>query len=490
MTGPPEPTGFAGVAETHCAVVFFVGDRAYKLKKPVDLGFLDFRSLRSRREVCLREVELNRRLAADVYLGVAEVRGPDHAVCDYLVVMRRMPSARRLSTLVRAGTDVTAPVRALARQLAAFHSTARHDAGTAAEGTRDAVRARWQASFDQTRPHRGGVLDATHTAEVERLAMRYLAGREALFASRIADGLVRDGHGDLLADDIFVLPDGPRVLDCLEFDDRLRYVDGLDDAAFLAMDLERLGSPGLARSFLDWYVEFAGSPRVGSLEHHYVAYRAFVRAKVACLRADQGDPDAAGDAREHVTIAANHLREGAVRLILIGGLPGTGKSTVGGALADRLGAVLLRSDRVRKELAGIDPSTPAPASYRAGLYRPEATVATYATLLDHAARLLGRGESVVLDASWSDANRRRDAVAVAEATTADMIELRCTAPPELATDRLRSRAGSADPSDADARIAARMQAHFDPWASAVVLDTSGSKDQSLAAALAATGAMW
>ena len=160
MTGPPEPTGFAGVAETHCAVVFFVGDRAYKLKKPVDLGFLDFRSLRSRREACLREVELNRRLAADVYLGVAEVRGPDGAVCDYLVVMRRMPSATRLSTLVQAGTDVTAPVRALARQLAAFHSTARHDARTAAEGTRDAVRARWQASFDQTRPHRGAVLDA------------------------------------------------------------------------------------------------------------------------------------------------------------------------------------------------------------------------------------------------------------------------------------------------------------------------------------------
>ena len=379
MTGPPEPIGFAGVAETHCAVVFFVGDRAYKLKKPVDLGFLDFRSLRSRREVCLREVELNRRLAADVYLGVAEVRGPDHAVCDYLVVMRRMPSATRLSTLVQAGTDVTAPVRALARQLAAFHSTARHDARTAAEGTRDAVRARWQASFDQTRPHRGAVLDAAHTAEVERLAMRYLAGREALFASRIADGLVRDGHGDLLADDIFCCPTG--------------------HACWTAWS-STIGCGTSTASTMppSWPWTWNGSAPPGSPDRSSTGtWSSRARPRVGVpgaslrgvpgLRPREGGLLARGPgrpgrcrrrpgARDH---RRHHLREGAVRLILIGGLPGTGKSTVGGALADRLGAVLLRADRVRKELAGLDPSTPAPASYRAGIYRPEPTVATYAT---------------------------------------------------------------------------------------------------------------
>src|SRR5215207_7983444 len=160
-----DPTGSAGIAETLCAVVVFIGDRAYKLKKPVNLGFLDFRSLASRREAGLRELRLNRRLAPDVYLGLAEVRGPDGNVCDFLVVMKRMPPAARLSTLVRSGADVTAALRAMARQLAAFHATARHDAVTAAEGTRDAVRARWQASFDQTRPYRGSVLDPVRTAE-------------------------------------------------------------------------------------------------------------------------------------------------------------------------------------------------------------------------------------------------------------------------------------------------------------------------------------
>ena len=478
----PEP---AAVAETHCAVVFFLGDSAFKVKKPVDLGFLDFRSIRARREACHREVQLNRRLAPDVYLGMADVVGPDGAVCDHLVVMRRMPTAARLSTLVRSGADVRDPLRALARQLAAFHATARHDTTTAAEGTRDAVQARWQASFEQTRPDQGAVLDPVETAEVERLALRYLAGREALFADRVAAGLVRDGHGDLLADDIFVLPDGPRALDCLEFDDRLRYVDGLDDAAFLAMDLERLGAAAAGRDFLDWYVEFTGTPRVPSLEDHYIAYRAFVRAKVSCLRAAQGDLAAAADARRYTSLAARHLRAGAVRLVLVGGLPGTGKSTVAGNIADDVGAALLRSDRVRKELADLDPVASAAAPYRSGVYQPAATDATYRTLLDRARTLLGRGESVVLDASWSDARQRQAAGELAAATHSDLVELRCMAPAAVAAARLRARAGTGDPSDADAGIAAAMAVDFTPWPAAVDVDTSGAPAAAAAAALAA-----
>jgi predicted kinase len=157
-------------------------------------------------------VQLNRRLAPDVYLGVADVTGADGALCDALVVMRRMPARRRLSTLVKSGVDVRAGLRALARQLAAFHATARHDLETAAEGSRDAVRERWQASFDQTRPFRGDVLDDAETAEVERLALRYLAGRKRLFFDRTAAGLVRDGHGDLLADARAALEHGVSVV--------------------------------------------------------------------------------------------------------------------------------------------------------------------------------------------------------------------------------------------------------------------------------------
>jgi aminoglycoside phosphotransferase family enzyme len=241
----------AAVIETHAAVLFFVADRAYKMKKPVDLGFLDFRSRADREVVCHREVELNRRLAPDVYLGVADVLGPDGRPCEHLVVMRRMPADRRLSALVRSGVPVSGHLRRLARMLAAFHATAPRGPEISVEGTRDALRQRWTDTFTMLRPFRGRVLDAGVAARVEQLTHDFLAGREALFDDRIATGRIVDGHADLLADDIFCLDDGPRVLDCIEFDDRLRHVDVLDDAAFLAMDVEHLGAAGAARDFLD-----------------------------------------------------------------------------------------------------------------------------------------------------------------------------------------------------------------------------------------------
>ena len=168
----------------------------------------------------------------------------------------------------------------------------------------------------------------TPPVRVRRLVDAYLSGRAALFAARIDGGHVVDGHADLLADDIFCLPDGPALLDCLEFDDRLRYVDVIDDAAFLAMDLEYLGRPDLAEFFLDRYRELSGDDAPDSLRHFYVAYRAVVRAKVDCVRLTQGHPEAAADAQRHLAIAAEHLSRGAVRLVVVGGAPATGKTTV------------------------------------------------------------------------------------------------------------------------------------------------------------------
>ena len=312
--------------------------------------------------------------------------------------------------------------------------------------------------------------------DVERLTLRYLEGREPLFASRIARGFVIDGHADLLADDIFCLADGPRILDCLDFDDTLRYVDGLDDAAFLGMDLERLGAPELAAEFLGWYVEYAGDPAPPSLLHHYLAYRAFVRAKVACLRAGQGDAAAVAEAREHADLAHQHLASAAVALVLVGGLPGTGKSTIAGALADEFGMTMLRSDRLRKELAGLSPEVHAPSPYRRGLYAAAWTDRTYGELLRRAESLLALGESVVLDASWSDQRWRDAAIAVAERAHADFVALRCVASPEVVADRLRSRSGI---SDADPSIASAMRADAHPWPEASEVDTTTAVDETV-----------
>jgi aminoglycoside phosphotransferase family enzyme/predicted kinase len=483
--GEPPVDLTPAIAETHSGIVFFVGDRAYKLKKAVDLGFLDFRTREAREAVCHREVELNRRLAPDVYVGVSDVLGVDGEVCDHLVVLRRMPDDRRLSSMVLRGDDVGEHLRALARLLADFHAAAeRSEAADRAAGA-DALAARWSANTAGMHEFEGRFLDSASVARADQLAHRYLDGRRALFEERIAAGRACDGHGDLLADDIFCLDDGPRVLDCLEFDDALRLDDPLADVAFLAMDLERLGRPDLGTAFLDDYRAAAGDAWPPSLAHHHVAYRAQVRAKVSAIRAAQGVEGAGPKAEALLDLCLAHLEAARVRLVLVGGLPGTGKSTLAAGLGAALGAEVLRSDVIRKELAGLQPDESGADAFGEGIYTAAATDATYDELLARAREALAHGRSVVLDASWSSAAEREGARAVAEATSSDMAELRCVAPAELAAQRLRDRAArGGDPSDADPGVAAAMADATDPWTEATDLDTRADPDDVIAAALA------
>jgi uncharacterized protein len=481
MTEPERPTAdwsrdepWAQVAETHAAAVFLAGDLACKLKKPVSLGFLDFSTREARAAACARETELNRRFAPDVYLGVAEIRGPGGQVCDYLVVMHRMPAARRLSTLVRSRAPVDRPLRQVARIMAVQHAKAARGPQIDEQGSRDALRRRWADNIGQTRQIQERLaprepLDPAVIDEIERLVSRFLAGRVPLFDARIRNGRIVDGHGDLIADDIFCLDDGPRILDCLDFDDRLRWLDGLDDAAFLAMDLERLGAPALAEWFMAAYAEYSGDPAPTSLRHHYVAYRAFVRVKIACLRITQGDLAAGFEARWLSEVTLRHLRAGAVTLVLVGGLPGTGKSALAGMVADRLGFTVLNSDRIRKELAGLPAEVSARAPYEHGIYTAEWTERTYRELLRRAAVLLAHGESVIADASFMSAPQRAAATATALEARADLVQLCCTASLELAAQRMSARTRGL--SDADQAVAEEMRAIAEPWPDAMVIDT-------------------
>ena len=474
----------AAVAETHAGVVFFLGDRAYKVKNPVDLGFLDYSTRAAREASCRREVELNRRLAPDVYLGVADVIGPDGELADHLVVMRRMPVERRLSALVEAGADVAGELRRIAHVVAAFHASAERSAAADGVASPDALARRWSDNTDGMLPYTEEVLDRGAVGEVDALAHAYLSGRRRLIESRIGAGRACDGHGDLLADDIFCLEDGPRILDCLEFDDALRFEDVLADVAFLAMDLERLGRPELGRVFLDAYREESGDRWPESLAHHHIAYRAQVRAKVTAIRAGQGHEGSAEEARRLLGICRDHLDAARVRLVVVGGLPGTGKSTLAAGLGDALGAVVLRSDEVRKELLGLAPVDSAAAAFGEGAYDASTTGATYDELLRRAEALVTMGESVVLDASWTDGARRVAARRLADETHSELTELECVAPTEVAAARMRARAERGrDASDADASIAAAMAAAADPWPEAAAVRTVGPPDAVLAGAL-------
>ncbi|GAB2727765.1 bifunctional aminoglycoside phosphotransferase/ATP-binding protein [Nocardia thraciensis] len=458
---------FALLHETHSALVLLCGNRAYKMKKPVVTDFLDFGTLARREQACARELELNRRLSPDVYLGVGRLTDPTGGPGEPVLVMRRMSDADRLSTVLAEPGTTADTLSALVRMLVRFHDGADRGPGIDRAATPGALRARWSSLL---RGLTDPPITPEHVRRMRDLVNRYLDGRKPLFDKRIATARIVDGHGDLHAGDIFVLPDGFRILDCLDFDDELRHVDRLDDIAFLAMDLEFRGRPELAAALVDEYLTATNDPAPASLRHHYIAYRAAVRAKVNCIRHRQGGGDAAEHATRHIELALRHLEAGRVRLALVGGLPGTGKSTVARALAERTGAILLSSDHIRAGRRSQGVLTGPSGSYNSGAYSPSARAQVYAVLRAEAQTLLEAGRSVVLDAGWGDADERRYAAHTAADTGSELIELCCTAPQSVASKRITARSGGE--SEATPAIAAAMAADQDPWPTAVGLDTT------------------
>ncbi|HJC60056.1 MAG TPA: AAA family ATPase [Candidatus Dietzia intestinigallinarum] len=516
--GPPR------VVETHGALIFLCGDEAHKVRKPLDLGFLDNRTVRARAEQSRREVELNSRLAPDVYTGVLEVRGPDDEVIEHVVRMRRLPDRDSLAAIVRSreqgpggsrdtdvvgdgrgpgvsdadrvreagGRSVAEGVREVARQIARLHADSPRTPEIDAAGDPDVIAGLWAESLEHLRRLSVGEDAPEIVDDMEMLATAYLRGRGPLLRSRIEAGRIVDGHGDLLAADVYLTEDGPRIIDCLEFDDRLRFGDAMLDIGFLAMDLDRSGATDLAVVVLAAYREASGDDAPPSLVHHYMGYRALVRAKVTAIRAAQaadtvptGDAGPSGPAHadpahaEAVAVAAAEARRaleladravdallwGRVRLVLVGGVSGSGKSTLARPLAQELGAELLRSDEVRQELRA--------GHGTAGGYSAGAVDAVYSELLARAAGMLAHGRSVVLDATWLDPRRRAEAETVAADAHAELVEISCTAHRDELARRIteRARTGS-DPSEATVEVLDAQLAELAPWPDAIEVDTT------------------
>ncbi|WP_216693379.1 bifunctional aminoglycoside phosphotransferase/ATP-binding protein [Dietzia psychralcaliphila] len=497
----PVTDGGLAVVETHSALIVLYGDEAHKVRKRIDLGFLDNRTVEARAEQSRREVELNSRLAPDVYDGVLEVRGPDGEVIDHVVRMRRLPSGRSLESLVRSRAsgsgrvgdpDLGAGVREVARQLDHLHAASPHSEEIDAVGTADAVAGLWRDSIDHLRRLSVGEDAPEIVDDVEWLAGEYLRGRDRLLRARIETGRVVDGHGDLLAADVYLLDDGPRVIDCLEFDDRLRFGDAMLDAGFLAMDLDRVGARDLAAAFLAAYRDFSGDDAPSSLVHHYIGYRALVRAKVTAIRAEQSE-NCGADARLALALAdraVDALLRARVRLILVGGVSGSGKSTLAAPLAVALGAELLRSDELRFDELGSDElgsdelGSDVPAGGGAEGARPRddgtgdrysegAVSAVYSRMLARAGESLALGRSVVLDATWLDPRRRAQAETVAADAHAELVEISCTAPHAELVRRIeeRGRTGT-DPSEATVAVLESQLADLAPWPDAIEVDTT------------------
>lgn len=468
----------AQVHETHTGVVILLGGRAYKAKKPIATDFLDFTTPTRRQQACEREVALNTRVAPDSYLGVAHLVGPGDCEPEPLVVMRRYPDSTRLASMVRLAEPVDDRLDKIAETLADFHRIAVRNPSIDEQGTAAAITARWDENLVELQ--RYPYLASDLVAEIRRLVERYTAGRAQLFSSRIADRRIVDGHADLLADDIFCPPEGLAILDCLEFDDRLRYVDGIDDAAFLAMDLEFLGRADLSAFFLDRYRRYAGDAAPSSLTDFYIAYRAVVRAKVDCVRAGQGHDEAVDLARRHTDIALKHLGSGTVQLIVVGGGPGTGKTTVSRALAAQLGAHVLSTDDVRRQLQDASVIAGPAGVLDSGLYTPQNVAAVYDEVLRRAREQLANGVSVILDGTWRDPRQRQRAHRLAADTATPIVEFTCVAPLDSASARIQSRASTM--SDATPEIAVALAEQDGQPPSGHEIDTSRPLAESVAEA--------
>ncbi|KAA1250626.1 AAA family ATPase [Mycobacterium simiae] len=471
---------YVDLHETHTGVVVLAGDKAYKAKKPVLTDFLDFRTADQRTRACLREVELNSRLSPASYLGVAYLSDPTGGAAEPVVVMRRYRDSDRLASLIKQGRpdeSIRAVLDAIAGVLARFHQQAERGRFINAMGEASAVDQRWSQNLTELHGYAGSAFSDNAIGRIKQLVTEFISGRAPLFTRRIAEGCLVDGHGDLLADDIFCVAGGPALLDCLEFDDQLRYLDRIDDAAFLAMDLEFLGRKDLGDYFLDRYSAHTGDAAPKPLRDFYIAYRAVVRAKVDCVRHSQGKSAAAADAARHLAIATGHLEDAAVRLALVGGNPGTGKSTVARALAEQVGAQVISTDDVRRELRESGTISGEPGVLDAGLYSPENVTAVYAAVLRRARLSLVNGQSVILDATWRDPRLRAQAHLLAAETHSAAVELLCAVPVDTATARVKTRQPGT--SDATPQIAATLAAQQHGWSTAHRLDTSRPLELSL-----------
>jgi aminoglycoside phosphotransferase family enzyme/predicted kinase len=440
-------------SQTHVSHLFFAGEYVYKVKKPVDFGFLDFSTLDKRRDAAVAELELNRRVAPDVYLDVVAVhRAADGtlsfsepaAIEEVAVVMRRLPDEHRLTRLIATGQATPDSMENLGRRIADFHRRAETSPEIAHFGSLEVVGHNWDENFEQTEPFIGRTLSRETWARTREAIQRFMRVYPHLFEERIESGMIRDCHGDLQADDTFIDPETgtARVLDCIEFNERFRYSDTISDIAFLSMDLRVRGRPDLASAFLDAYYEASQDEPVPALLRFYESYRAYVRGKVRSFVIDQEGPSpevkraATEEARRFFDLSLSDALRLRPRLVLFSGLMGSGKTRQSAELARRADARVLHSDEVRKRLAGLDPHEEHKVAFGEGIYSPEWTERTYATLLEEAGDELTRGNSIVLDASWSKAEHRERARATAVEHEATFAIVECSAPDEVLERRL------------------------------------------------------
>lgn len=462
------PVDTVELRQTHISAVFLAGPFVYKIKKPVNLGFLDFSTPEKRKHFCKEEVRLNRRLAPHIYIGVVPVchdasglhfEGKDEAV-EWAVKMVRLPDDATLERRLLRGEVQPAQIEALARKLASFHKDAEGGPRIAKFGRFEVVAKNLRENFSLSEAQVGVTVSAAVFDRFRKLTEEHLEGQRALIEARAARGVPRDTHGDMHLDHLYLFPDRPPpedlvIIDCIEFNERFRFTDPVADMAFVVMDLAFHGRRDLGKLLARTYFDASEDREGQTLLPLYVAYRAAVRGKVDGLKFFEKEVPAAEKDHVRVSAAAHwllglwELEEPARRpaLILISGLPGTGKSTLADNLSRRFNAVWIRSDVIRKELVHGDPTSASGSKVEQGIYSPEATARTYHEMQRRAAEAIWQGRRVIVDANFRLKWQRRLLLDLANKCCLPGLFLNCVAESEVIRERLQNRRG--DVSDAD-----------------------------------------
>ena len=454
----PHPVAGVRVLETHISWVLLTGEYAYKIKKPVDLGFLDFSSLELRRRYCEEELRLNRRLAPELYLDVVEIRGTpgapriggDGPLLEYAVRMREFPQAALASRALASGAFGAAEVDALAALVARFHEGALRAPESERFGSPDTALADALQNFEQLLPLVKSAPDDRALRELRLWTKREFAARGEALAARRKQGFVRECHGDLHLRNIVLLDGRPVPFDCIEFNAELRWIDVMSEVAFLAMDLEDRGRRDLAWRFLGRYLEATGDYAGLAVLPFYLVYRALVRAKVHLLRSRQGGlrrPERARLSRafeDYLGLASRLAAPRLPALLLAHGLSGSGKTTFTQTLIEALGAIRVRSDLERKRAHGMAPLASSGSGIGKGLYSAVVNTATYRRLGELAQEALRAGFPVVVDGAFLKRSERDAFRAIAERLEVPFVILDFHAPLEALRARITLRLGRAD----------------------------------------------
>ena len=460
--------------ETHISWVILTGEFVYKIKKPVNLGFLDFSTLEKRRHFCDEEVRLNRRLAPDIYLGTIAISGnPQHPVIDsqdepfeYAVKMCEFPQEAQLDQLLKRGELDHKHIDQLARVVANFHQQIAVADARSIFGDRTQITTAIQDTIDSFRQH----LHESHNIQDLKKLELWIHRKSDILTSfiktRKEQGFIRECHGDMHLRNLAWFNDKPLIFDCIEFNANLRWNDVMSEIAFLVMDLDDRRQPQLAQGFLNSYLELTGDYDGLHIFPFYLAYRAMVRGMVSAIRADQKDISeddkvvAEKEIVDYLQLAKSYTQKCTTPIIIARGLSGSGKTTFSQQLLTEIGAIRVRSDVERKRLFGLRADEDGTSAIEQGIYTTDATQKTYNRLLELASSIVDAGYPVILDATFQKAEQRQMFLTLAKEKNVAFIILEFQANEKTLRQRIRARSG--DASDADIAVLEHQLKNWSP----------------------------